>query len=319
MTKVLILGGTAWLSGLIASRWIDTGAQVTCLARGTHPVPEGAALVRADRDDADPYGELHGEWDEIVDVSRHVHHASGAVAALGARAARWTYVSSVSVYTDEATPGTDESAETLAPAQDGDEYEYGAQKVASEGVVRTLGDRARIVRPGLIVGPGDPSDRFGYWAAAFDRAADGPVLIPRVEGRTTQVIDIDDLVSFVVDGHSSETVNAVGDVHELGRVLDAFRSATAHSGEVVVADDQWLETQGVEFWAGDRSLPLWLPVDMGGFTTRSNSAYRAAGGTLTPLEKTIERIVDDERARGVNRERRAGLTRDQEMALLTAL
>ena len=319
MTKVLILGGTGWLSGLIASRSIDTGAQVTCLARGTHPAPEGAALVRADRDDADPYGELLGEWDEIVDVSRHVDHARGAVAALGARAARWTYVSSVSVYADDATPGMDESAETLAPAQDDDDYEYGAQKVASEAVVRTLGDRARIVRPGLIVGRGDPSDRFGYWAAAFDRAADGPVLVPRVEGRTTQVIDADDLVSFVVDGHSSDVIDVVGDVHELGHVLDAFREATAHSGAVVAAKDEWLEAHGVEYWAGERSLPLWLPMDMAGFTTRSNSAYRAAGGTLTPLEKTIERIVDDERARGVNRERRAGLTRAQEMALLTAL
>ncbi|MDQ0642092.1 NAD-dependent epimerase/dehydratase family protein [Microbacterium murale] len=319
MTNVLVLGGTAWLSGLIATRWVDSGARVTCLARGTHAVPKGAALVRADRDDADPYDELHGEWDEIVDVSRHVGHARGAVAALGGRAARWTYVSSTSVYADEATPGADETAATVAPARDGDEYEYGAHKVASEEVVRSLGERARIVRPGLIVGPGDPSDRFGYWAAAFDRAADGPVLVPSVEGRAAQVIDIDDLVSFLVAGDSSGTVNAVGDVHDLGHVLDAFRTATAHDGEVITADDGWLEARGVEFWSGDRSLPLWLPMDMGGFMTRSNAAYRAAGGILTPLETTIARIVEDERARGVNRERRAGLTRDEESALLETL
>lgn len=319
MTNVLILGGTAWLSSRIAMRWVDAGSRVTCLARGTHPVPAGATLVRADRDDADPYGELHGEWDEVVDVSRHVHHARDAVEALGARTARWTYVSSTSVYADEATPGTDESAETLAPAQDGDEYEYGAQKVASEQVVRTLGERARIVRPGLIVGPGDPSDRFGYWAAAFERAASEPVLVPDVRGRAAQVIDVDDLVTFVVDGRSSDTVNAVGDVHELSLVLDAVRTATTHTGEVVTAEDQWLEEHDIDFWSGERSLPLWLPMDMGGFMTRSNAAYLAAGGTLTPLESTIARIVDDERARGVDRERRAGLTRADELALLAAL
>lgn len=319
MTNVLILGGTAWLSGRIATRWIDTGARVTCLARGTQPVPKGAELVRADRDDADPYRELRGEWDEIVDVSRHAHHASGAIAALGARTARWTYVSSTSVYADAATPDTDESAEMLAPAQDGDEYEYGAHKVASEQIVRTLGDRARIVRPGLIVGPGDPSDRFGYWAAAFDRAAEGPVLIPRVQGRSAQVIDVDDLVTFLVEGSSSGAVNAVGDVHELGHVLNAVRAATGHSGEVVAADDGWLEAHGVEIWAGEHSLPLWLPMDMGGFMTRSNAAFKTAGATLTPLSETIARIVVDERARGVNRERRAGLTRDQELALLAAV
>lgn len=319
MTDVLILGGTAWVSGLIARRWIDSGAHVTCLARGTRPVPEGAVLVRADRDASEPYRDLHGEWDEIVDVSRHAHHARGAVEALGARTARWTYVSSASVYADEATPDTDESAETVTPAQDGDEYEYGAQKRASEEVVLALGERARIVRPGLIVGPGDPSDRFGYWAAAFDRAADGPVLIPRVEGRKAQVIDVDDLVSFLVDSKSSAPVNAIGDVHELGHVLEAVRAATTHSGEVVTAEDEWLEAHGLEFWSGERSLPLWLPLDMGGFMTRSNAAYRAAGGTLTPLETTIARIVDDERARGVHRARRAGLTRDEELALIDAL
>lgn len=319
MTNVLILGGTAWVSGRIARRWIDSGARVTCLARGTHPVPEGAVLVPADRDDADPYHHVHGDWDEIVDVSRHAHHTRSAVEALGGRAAGWTYVSSTSVYADDATPATDESADTLRPAHDGGQYEYGAHKVASEQVVRALGEQARIVRPGLIVGPGDPSDRFGYWAAAFSRAADGPVLIPRVEERAVQVTDVDDLVSFLVNGDSTGTVNAVGDVHEFGQVLDAVRTATAHSGDVVTAEDQWLEEHGVGFWAGERSLPLWLPRDKRGFMTRSNAAYRAAGGTLTPLGKTIARVVDDERARGVQRERRAGLTREQELALLDAL
>jgi nucleoside-diphosphate-sugar epimerase len=282
-------------------------------------VPEGAVLIRADRDGAEPYAEVRGEWDEIVDVSRHAHQARGAVDALGARTARWTYVSSVSVYADDTVPGTDESAATLEPAQDGDEYEYGAHKVASEHIVRTLGERARIVRPGLIVGPGDPSDRFGYWAAAFVRAEAGPVLVPRVEGRSAQVIDVDDLVSFLVDGDSSAPVNAIGDVHELGYVLDAVRAATTHSGETVTADDEWLESRGVEFWSGQSSLPLWLPMDMGAFMTRSNAAYLAAGGTVTPLETTIARIVDDERARGVHRARRAGLTRDDELALIEAL
>lgn len=319
MTDVLILGGTAWVSGLIARRWIDSGAHVTCLARGTRPVPEGAVLVRADRDASEPYRDLHGEWDEIVDVSRHARHARGAVEALGRRTARLTYVSSVSVYADESTEGADETAPTLAPAQDGDEYEYGAQKVASEEAVRTLGEKARIVRPGLIVGPGDPSDRFGYWAAAFDRAADGPALVPRVEGRRAQVTDVDDLVSFLIEGESSAPVNAIGDVHELGHMLDAVRAATTHSGEVVTAEDGWLEAHGVEFWAGERSLPLWLPMDMGGFMTRSNAGYLAAGGMLTPLAETIARIVEDERSRGVHRERRAGLTRDEELALIEAL
>lgn len=80
--------------------------------------------------------------------------------------------------------------------------------------------------------------------------------------------------------------------------------------------DGWLEAHDVQYWMGERSLPLWLPVDMPGFMRRDNSAYRAAGGSFRPLDETIRDVVDDERARGLNRARRAGLNRDDERALI---
>src|SRR5690606_33327597 len=154
MTDVLILGGTGWLSSRIASRWRDAGGQVFCLARGERPAPDGTVLVRGDRDDDGVYADLaQQDWDEVVDISSRAHHVEAAVAALGDRAAHWTYVSSMSVYSDDLTVGADESAPMHAPAQPGDEYDYGAQKVAAENAVRALGERALIVRPGLIVGP----------------------------------------------------------------------------------------------------------------------------------------------------------------------
>src|SRR5690606_1706882 len=113
--------------------------------------------------------------------------------------------------------------------------------------------------------------------------------------------------------------NAIGDARPLEAVLAGLRAAAAHTGDVVTADDAWLEAQGVSHWAGDRSLPLWLPTDMTGFMTRSNAAYRAAGGALSPLEGTIARVLDDERTRGLLRPRRAGLTREDELALLARL
>ncbi len=320
MTQVLVLGGTGWLSGRIARRWRDAGADVTCLARGERPAPDGTVLVRGDRDVPGVYDRLAGQrWDEVVDVSSRADHVARAVHALGDRTRHWTYVSSMSVYADDVTDGLDESGELHAPAGPGDVYDYGAQKVAAEKAVSAVGERAFIVRPGLIVGAGDPSDRFGYWAAAFARAGIDPVLVPELPGRSAQVIDVDDLAGFVSAQLRHGVVNAIGDVHPLADMPSPVRAAAGHTGELLEANDEWLEAHGVQYWTGERSLPLWLPADMPGFMRRDNSAYRAAGGSLRPLEKTIRAVLDDERARGLERERRAGLRRDDELALIERL
>lgn len=320
MTDVLILGGTGWLSGRIAQRWLLSGATVTCVARGERPAPEGATLVLGDRDDATVFDIVGArDWDHVIDVSSRADHVRAAVAALGPRAGRWTYVSSMSVYADDETPDADETAPLLAAAHPGDEYDYGAEKVAAEEAVRTLGDRALIVRPGLIVGDGDPSDRFGYWGAAFLRDGDGIVLVPETSGRTTQVIDVDDLADFIVATTATGTVNAIGDRHPLGEVIERMRTAAAHRGETRTADDDWLLAHDVQYWMGERSLPLWLPAEMTGFMSRSNVRYRAGGGALRDLDETIARVVADEDGRGVDRPRRAGLTREDELELLGRL
>ncbi|MFB4350484.1 NAD-dependent epimerase/dehydratase family protein [Microbacterium sp. CR_7] len=320
MTDVLILGGTGWLSGRIAQRWLLSGAAVTCLVRGERPAPDGATLAIGDRDDPGAYDLVsRTDWDHVVDISSRADHVRRAVDALGERARRWTYVSSMSVYSDDVTIDADEAAPLVAPAAPGDD-EYGAQKVAAENAVRELGDdRTLIVRPGLIVGDGDPSDRFGYWAAAFLRARTEPVLVPTVDGRDAQVIDVDDLAKFIVTTTATGVVNAIGDRHPLSEVLALFRTAAQHDGDIVEATDDWLVAQNVSYWMGERSLPLWLPSDMPGFMRRSNHRYREAGGDLRPLEDTVAAVFADEEERGVDRHRRAGLTRNAELALLRLL
>lgn len=317
---MLILGGTGWLSRRVAHHALADGWEVTCLARGARPAPDGAVLVEADRDHPDAYAALAGAWDHVVDVSSHAAPVAAAVEALGDRAARWTYVSSASVYADDTICDADESAARHPAAAPGDADDYGAQKVAAEdAVVAAVGDRALVVRPGLIGGPGDPSDRFGYWPAAFARAASGDVLAPRLRGREAQVIDVDDLAAFIVRSSATGPVTAVGHTHALADVLDAARRAAGHSGRLVDAPDDALRAAGVEYWAGERSLPLWLPDDMPGFMSRSNARYLATGGTLRPVAETIARTLADERARGLDRPRRAGLSRRDEEAILAAL
>jgi nucleoside-diphosphate-sugar epimerase len=320
MTKVLILGGSGWLSGGVARRWLAGGADVVCLTRGERALPAGARPVRGDREDPDVYARLPaGDWDHVVDVSSRALHVAQAVDALGDRAARWTYVSSLSVYADDETVGADETAPRHPAARAGEAYDYGREKVAAEDAVATLGDRALLVRPGLIVGAGDPSDRFGYWAAAFDRAGAAAVLLPPLEGRFAQVIHVDDLAAYIVQARAAGAVNATGDPHPLAEVLQLFRDATGHRGRTIVADERWLRSREVEYWMGERSLPLWLPVDMRGFATRSHARFTADGGHLRPLSDTVDDVRADEAARGVDRPRRSGLARAEEEELLAAL
>lgn len=318
-TQTLILGGTGWLSGRVARLLLADGVAVTCLARGGRKPVEGAALIVGDRDAPDVYRPIDREWDHVIDVSSSAAHVAQAVEALGARAARWTFVSSVSVYADEETVGADESAFRSAPARAGERDDYAAQKVAAEDALAGLGERSLIVRPGLIAGEGDPSDRFGYWAAAFARAPREAVVVPTLEARSVQVIDVDDLADTIAHTTATGVVDAVGDRHPFSTVIDLVRTAAAHSGRVVEVDDARLRALGVEYWMGERSLPLWLPAAMPGFMTRSNRRYREIGGALRPLGNTIAAVLADERTRGADRPRRAGLSRAQELEVLAAI
>lgn len=324
MTRVLVLGGTGWLSARIAERWLDHGASVTCLTRGLRPAPYGAHSVGADRDAPDAYDAVRGQdWDEIVDVSSRADHVRAAADALAPVARHLTYVSSVSAYASNTDPGQDESAALAEPAGPADADDYARQKSAAEDAVRGLfGHRAAVVRPGLIVGPGDPSDRFGYWVSRFALAGAEPVLVPDSPDAHVQVIDVDDLAAFIVALGSERftgAVNAVGDPLPLADVLAAAREVAGHTGGIVAAPPEWLADHDVAHWAGSRSLPLWLPGDLPGFATRSNAAYRLLGGALRPLDETLARTLADERERGLTRERAAGLARADELALIALL
>lgn len=176
MTDVLILGGTGWLSGRIAERWMDAGASVTCLARGTRPVPYGARLVVADRDEPEAYDAVRGrDGDEVVEVSSRSTHVAAAAAALAGDTRHLTYVSSVSVYAANNEEGADEGASLVEPAALGDDGDDARAKAACEAAVRAaLPHRAAIVRPGLIGGPATPPIASGIGC----RASRSPRAVP---------------------------------------------------------------------------------------------------------------------------------------------
>lgn len=314
--RALVLGGTGWLGRAIVRDLVGAGADVTCLARGeSGGVPDGAELIRVDRRGPGAYEALGGDWDEVIELSYGVDLVEPALDALAHRAAHWTLVSSVSVYARNDEPDADESAPLVEPTN---LTEYADAKVAAErSSAARLGSRLLIGRPGLIVGPGDPSDRFGYWPARFSRS--GPALVPTASGRFVQVIDVDDLAAWIGQagrvGHTG-VVNAVGKVHP---IRDFFRSAVDIAGfddDLVEVDDDALLAQDVRYWAGPRSLPLWLPHSDAAFAQRSARAFQETGGVARPLDRTLAAVLADERSRGVSRPRRSGLTGSEERAVL---
>lgn len=331
--RLLVLGGTTGLSGHVAADAAARGHDVVCAARGrSGAAPDGARLVAVDRDDPGAIEALAGErFDSVVDVATGalgwVRDALDTVLRTG-DVPQWTFVSSVNVYADVATRGQTVGAPLVAAVDDPRHLDpseltvatYGGTKVASEQAVRERvgADRALIVRPGLISGPGDVMDRFGYWAARFARG--GRVVVPDAPRQPVQHVDVRDLAAWIVTSAETRLVgvyDAVGPVLELGEVLRVLAETVGAADlELVPLPDEALLAAGVNHWGGPRSLPLWLPPDYHGMTSHDPAPAAAAGLRERPLADTARTALADEHARGLDRPRMAGLTEDEERALL---
>jgi nucleoside-diphosphate-sugar epimerase len=288
--RILVLGGTMFLSRAVAADAVARGHDVTCAARGeSGTVPDGAHLVHLDRTAPD-WTALEGEWDAVVDVARTPSWVAEALDHLAD--AHWTFVSTISVYADHSTRGgTPETLPLLPPITEDVEQDsaeaYGSSKVACEQDVLARAREAFIVRPGLIIGPGDPSGRFTYWPERL--AEGGEVLAPESPDRDTQAIDVRDLAAWIVTGAENRLTgvyDATGPVQRLGDLVDEVSKAVGGGATVIWAPADFLLERGVTYWAGPRALPLWLPDDARGMTSHDVSAAFDAGLTTRPVGET---------------------------------
>lgn len=322
---LLVLGGTGWLGATVARAALARGHRVTCLARGVSgDVPQGAVLVEADRWEPGAYEGVSGRrWDSVIEVSWQPALVRSALAALGRTASHWVYVSSVSVYPDDAaSPSV--TVEPWAGTGPVGQAEYPWAKVACEEACResVAQDRLLVARAGLVAGYGDPTDRFGYWPARFAEveSEDEVVLVPPLD-MPVQVIDVEDLAAWLV--HVAEdrivgTYDAVGDAFTFEAVVEECAALLGNEPLVAEVDDDWLVAEQVRPWSGPDSLPLWLPRPALP-APRDNQPAKRAGLVLRPLRDTVAAALAWEREQGEDRTRRAGLTAEREFELLTEL
>jgi 2'-hydroxyisoflavone reductase len=319
--RLLILGGTQFLGRAIAVHACAMDHDVTCAARGVAgTVADGARFIRVDRDEPDGLAPLAGkEFDAVVDVSRHPGQVRRAVAGLKPRVEHWTFVSTVSVYADNRTPGQRADAAplrvpTTPEIEHSTEETYGAAKVACE---QATGENAFICRAGLIVGPEDPTGRFTYWPTRLDRG--GEVLVPGTSDDAVQLIDVRDLAQWIVNAAQTRLTgyfDGIGPSYTRGRFLAECADALGSSCTFTWVDRAFLESHDIRRWTGPRSLPLWLPLpDFAGFNTRDTSPARDSGLTVRTLSETARDTLSWARTAGGPV---TGLTADEESTALKA-
>lgn len=314
--RLLVLGGTVFLGRAIVAEALARGHEVTLFNRGTHPALEGVTSLRGDRAGGELGALATGEWDSVIDTSGYVPRIVRASATLLApRIGHYCFVSSVSVYAPGPAPDESSPVATLEDptVEDIGGGNYGALKALCETAADAATDgRSLAVRPGLIVGPHDPTGRFTYWPHRFARGGD--VLVFDRPDRPTQFVDVRDLAAWMVGACEAKItgpVNVTGS-WTMGALVEACLARAPTGTRPVWVPEDRLVAREVGEWM---ELPLWIAPDSPEAASLASVDYRratAAGLTLRPLADTVRAtLADATPVDGV------GLAPDRERELLT--
>ena len=334
--RILILGGTGFTGPHQVRYALARGHQVTLFNRGRHPQGWPAAVEElvGDRDTGDLKALGGREWDVCIDNPTSLPFwVRDAGRVLAGKVKHYVFISTISAFADTSKPGMDETApvaaytgpdamaETRATLQ-ANLGLYGPLKARCEQEAeKRFPGRTTIIRPTLIVGPGDETDRFTYWPVRVSRG--GEMLAPPAAD-PVQIIDARDLAEWTIrlaEERRLGTFNAAGPGHELkvDAMLQGIRSVTTADVSFVFADAAFLESQHVAMWS---DLPAWVPGsgETAGFARVSNARAVQAGLTFRPLATTAADTLAWFKGQPEARRAklRAGLSAEREAAALQA-
>jgi 2'-hydroxyisoflavone reductase len=328
--RVLVLGGTGFIGPPMLEYLAARGHEIAIFTRGNREadVPGVEHLVG---DRAGDLSALEGRrWDVVFDNNaRDYRWVQLTTELLADNVERYVFVSTISAYAGEALgydyldtgralPVIDVGSPLAEPPDDfrmGDELPYGQTKALSEKIVReAFPGRATIVRPGFIVGPGDPTDRFTYWPVRIDKG--GEVLAPGDGSDPVQIIDVRDLTEWIVrlaETATSGVFNGVGPAGRLSmaEMLYGIRAVTSTPVEFTWVPIPFLREQGVEPYS---DMPIWIPADP--LSAVGNDASIEAGLTFRPLAVTAADTLAWHEARDQAIE--FGIAAERERAVLDA-
>ena len=284
--KLLVLGGTVFLGRHVVDAALTAGCKVTLLNRGTHVVRFARPVeqLRGDRDG--DLSALRGRhFDAVVDCCGYTPVQLQRTAdVLRDHVGHYVFVSTISVYARFLPLRAYDETAPMTTAAEG----YGGGKARAEEVIQTeFAGRVTVLRPGLIVGPHDPTGRFTYWPLRLARG--GKVLAPGRAERPVQCIDARDLAGWCVQlalQRKPGVFHAVGPADTMAGLLQACHQAAGTAAQLVWCDDAALLSAGVEPWTG---LPLWIPEadpDFGGMLLASDQRAVQAGLTTRPWVET---------------------------------
>jgi 2'-hydroxyisoflavone reductase len=325
--KLLILGGTRFLGPALVAAARARGHTLTLFNRGkTNPgrFPDLEQL-HGDRD-----GKLEAlagrRWDAVIDDSGYVpRHVRDSARLLAPQVGYYLFVSTVSVYADTSKPVDERSplATLKEPTEKVSDGSYGALKALCEKEAEAaFPGRAGIVRPGLIVGPDDPTDRFTYWPLRVSRG--GEVLAPGAASDPILYIDVRDLASWMIalaEKHVSGTFNALGPAGALGMgpFLDGIKQGVRGDARFTWVDTAFLDKHNVQPWS---DMPVWVPpVGEGAYMGRISRARAVqAGLTFRPVAETARDTLAwwNELPAERRAKLRAGLPTEREREVLAA-
>ena len=321
--RLLIIGGTRFAGRHLVEAAVARGHTLTLFNRGQSNPELFPQVEQLHGDRTEDLTPLRGRtWDAVIDTSGYVpRHVSQSAEVLAHGVDRYVFISTVSVYAESNPRGMDETA-PLAKLNDETVEEvtgetYGGLKVLCERAVeQLLPERALIIRPGLIVGPHDPTDRFTYWP--YRIAQGGEVLAPGNPDQPVQIIDGRDMAAWIVkmvEEKRAGVYNAVGPEQRLTMriLLEACVTVVNRQTHLTWVSEEFLLDAGAEPWS---EIPVWVPELDAAFDTVSNAKAIAAGLKFRPLAETIADTFAWAQTRASDYTWRAGLTREREAKLL---